>query len=224
MISQLLKNYNSVIVLDGTVPSKKLLSKLCRRKHVLCADGAYKKVSNYGLHADFISGDFDSLDKNLVDEGIHVNHIEDQNSTDFEKAIDLVRQQQIGPSLITGFSGGEIDHIIGNISILVKFFDKTNKHEFCFLDQDSKGHIKFGMVIHDKFNSELKHKSIISLIPFPEAVVSSIGLKYEMDELELKQTSGLLGLRNETSSNGGFTITVHKGLVLLIADISYLFG
>ena len=223
MISQLLRNHKSTLVLDGTIPKQNLLKKICGSKKIICTDGSYSKVIKLGIKVNYVSGDFDSIGSGSIGHDVKINRDEDQYSTDFEKTIALIRSESLGPAIITGFSGGEIDHIMGNIQILVKFFDSKNKHEFCFIDQDNKGNVKIGIVVDDYFRTSHRAGSIVSLTPFPEAIVSSEGLKYPMHKMSLKQTSGLLAIRNETSDNNAFAITIHSGRVLLIADISYLF-
>jgi thiamine pyrophosphokinase len=73
------------------------------------------KDKNFPLaQLDFISGDFDSHTGN--DENIyHEKFIftPDQNFTDFQKALDILKNKGIKKVDVYGGSGGEQDHFLG---------------------------------------------------------------------------------------------------------------
>ncbi len=85
---------------------------------IYCADGAFNKIkvsSTICKKLGLIIGDGDSIEQ------AHKTHVPyqlyyDQNTTDFEKALLWLIDNQFQEVIIFGFGGGEMDHYLGNIS------------------------------------------------------------------------------------------------------------
>ena len=101
---------------------------------IACTDGAfhYLKEKNFTLEKlDFISGDFDShsgIDENIYHEKFIFTP--DQNFTDFQKALDILKNQGVQKVDVYGGSGGEQDHFLGNLHVAFLF---KNEMEITFL-------------------------------------------------------------------------------------------
>ena len=159
---------------------------------IACTDGAfhYLKEINFPLaQLDFISGDFDSHTGN--DENIyHEKFIftPDQNFTDFQKALDILKNKGIKKVDVYGGSGGEQDHFLGNLHVAFLFKDLM---EITFYDEFSSY-----FFIPKDFEINNVEGKMVSLLPFPkvENLVTD-GLNWELKNEDLEITKRI-GTRN----------------------------
>ena len=159
---------------------------------IACTDGAfhYLKEKNFPLaQLDFISGDFDSHTGN--DENIyHEKFIftPDQNFTDFQKALDILKNKDVKKVDVYGGSGGEQDHFLGNLHVAFLFKDLM---EITFYDEFSS----YFFIPKDFEINNLEGK-MVSLLPFPkvENLVTD-GLNWELKNEDLEITKRI-GTRN----------------------------
>ena len=159
---------------------------------IACTDGAfhYLKEKNFPLaQLDFISGDFDSHTGN--DENIyHEKFIftPDQNFTDFQKALDILKNKGIKKVDVYGGSGGEQDHFLGNLHVAFLFKDLM---EITFYDEFSS----YFFIPKDFVINNVEGK-MVSLLPFPkvENLVTD-GLNWELKNEDLEITKRI-GTRN----------------------------
>ena len=159
---------------------------------IACTDGAfhYLKGKNFTLaQLDFISGDFDSHTGN--DENIyHEKFIftPDQNFTDFQKALDILKSKGIKKIDVYGGSGGEQDHFLGNLHVAFLFKDLM---EITFYDEFSS----YFFIPKDFVINNVEGK-MVSLLPFPkvENLVTD-GLNWELKNEDLEITKRI-GTRN----------------------------
>lgn len=217
MIEKILAGYKSVTILNGTLPSERIIKQLTNNKIIIGADSSQELILK-NIVPDILIGDFDSRNINSVAEIIEDN---DQYTTDFEKSIRLLRERQLTPSLVIGFSGGEIDHILGNIHSLIKHHQSNE--ELFFIDQDNKGNIKLGVVVSNYFETFHSPGYKVSIFPFQKAIISTEGLKYPLVHQLIEQTAGTLAIRNETITEEKVKIKVDQGIILVVFDITYIF-
>ena len=159
---------------------------------IACTDGAfhYLKEKNFSLDKlDFISGDFDSHSGN--DENIyHEKFIftPDQNFTDFQKALDILKNKDVKKVDVYGGSGGEQDHFLGNLHVAFLFKDLM---EITFYDEFSSY-----FFIPKDFEINNVEGKMVSLLPFPkvENLVTD-GLNWELKNEDLEITKRI-GTRN----------------------------
>ena len=181
---------------------------------IACSDGAfhYLKEKNFPLEKlDFISGDFDS--HSGKDETIyHEKFIftPDQNKTDFEKSLEIIKERGYKEVDVYGGSGGEMDHFLGNLTVAFIFKDDL---KITFFDDHS--HYFFApniLVLND-----VKNK-LISLYPFPKAEnITTKGLKWSLIKENLEITNRI-GTRNFAQENS-VTIEFDTGnLVVFIGN------
>lgn len=159
---------------------------------IACTDGAfhYLKEKNFSLDKlDFISGDFDShsgIDENIYHEKFIFTP--DQNFTDFQKALDILKSKGIKKIDVYGGSGGEQDHFLGNLHVAFLFKDLM---EITFYDEFSSY-----FFIPKDFEINNVEEKMISLLPFPkvENLVTD-GLNWELKNEDLEITKRI-GTRN----------------------------
>ena len=180
---------------------------------LIAADGASNKLISDGLTPDFIIGDLDSIAKQYLTTKYNIIHIKDQNTTDFEKCLAEMQTRDLFPSLVLGITGGEIDHSIYNLNC---FMRHAKEHELFFLDVDENNKFKWGLPVFGKKTFAGKIGKTISLMPFPEAIVSSIGLKWDLIRAPLAVAANS-SIRNVVTKEK-VTIQVHSGNLLVILD------
>lgn len=215
MICQL-PEYQSIIVLNSLL-NPGIYPLLKQSIPILAADGAARHLIQAEIYPKYIIGDHDSFDGHAGNQA-KIIKIEDENSTDFEKTILFARQQLLTPSLILGINGGELDHILGNSMTLLKY---GNKQDLYCLDSYLQGNeIRFKLIIPlaaESLTLELPKNTLISIVPFEKTVVSSQGLRWELQNTIL-QPDCLISLRNQTLLPS-VNITVQEGKSLLIIDM-----
>ena len=181
---------NALLFINGTPP--KNLPNTEGYAIIACTDGAfhYLKEKNFSLEKlDFISGDFDShsgIDENIYHEKFIFTP--DQNFTDFQKALDILKNKDVKKVDVYGGSGGEQDHFLGNLHVAFLFKDLM---EITFYDEFSSY-----FFIPKDFEINNVEGKMVSLLPFPkvENLVTD-GLNWELKNEDLEITKRI-GTRN----------------------------
>ena len=198
----------AILFINGTPP--KNLPKTEGYDVIACTDGAfhYLKEKNFSLEKlDFISGDFDShtgSDENLYHEKFIFTP--DQEFTDFQKALDILKGKDVKKVDVYGGSGGEQDHFLGNLHVAFLF---RKELEVTFFDE-------FSSYFFIPKNFELNNIAgrMISLLPFPKVEnLATSGLNWELKNEELDLTKRV-GTRNFAKENT-VKISYTKGDLLI---------
>ena len=198
----------AILFINGTPP--KNLPKTEGYDVIACTDGAfhYLKEKNFSLEKlDFISGDFDShtgSDENLYHEKFIFTP--DQEFTDFQKALDILKGKDVKKVDVYGGSGGEQDHFLGNLHVAFLF---RKELEITFFDE-------FSTYFFIPKNFELNNVAgrMISLLPFPKVEnLATSGLNWELKNEELDLTKRV-GTRNFAKENT-VKISYTKGDLLI---------
>ncbi|OWK73811.1 thiamine diphosphokinase [Flavobacteriaceae bacterium JJC] len=164
---------------------------------IACSDGAfhYLKEKNFPLEKlDFISGDFDSHSGS--DEDIyHEKFIftPDQDKTDFEKSLEIIKEKGFKKVDVYGGSGGEMDHFLGNLTTACLF---KKDLEITFYDEFSTYFFSPNHLVLESVKGKM-----ISLYPFPAAEkISTQGLNWPLTKEDLILTQKI-GTRNFASED-----------------------
>lgn len=175
------------LFLNGLAPKK--LPQLKQFDKIYCTDGAYNYLKKLGVKVDVVSGDFDSIDPDEVSSETEVVKTMDQDFTDFEKALQLIKERNFKEVYVYGSSGMEHDHFLGNLSTGLKF-----KDDLALVFFDDYSYFFFA----DKSTTLDNYKGrIISLYPFPFTKgISTKGLKYSLNNEDLDLTERI-GIRNQ---------------------------
>lgn len=164
-----IKNYKSIICLDGELPIEFLKN---MELPIFAADGAANALIKNNINPEVIIGDLDSVDISILKK-FKYKKDEDQDSTDFEKALHYVNDLNLCPAIITGISGGYIDRIFMNLNIV------TQSKSAIF----TKG--LFGFPSDRNCNLNLSINTKISIFGAPYCKVTSNGLKWELKNTTL---------------------------------------
>lgn len=196
-----INDYKSIICLDGEF-SVSFLKNFSLP--IIAADGAANELLSGGVNPFVVIGDLDSANSKVLDR-CNCIRIDDQNSTDFEKALFYAKKENLLPSIITGINGGCLDRILMNINV----FSQTNS---VFLSKDMTG-----LIISGHKELQMPVSSKISMFGINEAVVSSRGLRWELDNTFLS-FGGFCSCSNRTiQENVSFDV---KGKILAFVYIT----
>jgi thiamine pyrophosphokinase len=175
---------------------------------VICADGGANTALKMGITPDVIVGDLDSIHAEALVKFRRVEMFEDRSdqTTDLEKAISWTIQSNFDHITVVGASGKRLDHTVGNLGVLRKFYPDAiitlvdDNGELCYVGRE--------------YSFEAEKGDVVSLIPLNRCEgVSTDGLKYPLDREDLE-----LGVREGTSNvvvSSPVSIKVKKGHLLL---------
>lgn len=199
----------ALIIANGEPPQKKRVVALAKLAGtVICADGGANTALKMGITPDAIVGDLDSIRAEALVKFRRVAFYEDRNdqTTDLEKAITWAIQSNFDHITVVGASGKRLDHTVGNLGVLRKFYPDAiitlvdDIGELCYVGREH--------------SFEAEKGDIISLIPLNRCEgVSTNGLQYPLDGENLE-----LGVREGTSNvviSSPVSIKVKKGHLLL---------
>lgn len=194
------KNYRSIICLNGELPAKAFFN---LSLPIIAADGALNQLSEMNIKPNMVIGDFDSVDKALL-QNFPSLHLPNQSSSDFEKCFAYVKEKKLMPAIIVGLDGGCLDHVLNNLN----FFTST---ESMFYTRAMKG-----IMLHEGEHIALHQakQTKISLFGLPSATLSTHGLKWDLIKTQLSfpgKNSSFNRTQAETVS-----IEIHAGNLLLL--------
>lgn len=179
-----MKTKKAFILLNGSEPAN--FPNLSNYDIVCAIDGAYNHFEANNIIPDLVTGDFDSI--NTIPTSVEVIKTPNQEFTDFEKALQILKHRGFTHIDVYGGSGKEHDHFLGNIStalqwkmgLTISFFDDFGKYFF----------IEDSVIL-----TNVKEKNI-SLIPFPTASgIITKGLMYPLNN-ETLSFGERIGTRN----------------------------
>ncbi len=211
-----MKNRNSMpehrkalIIADGMHPPPQKVRSLSRKADiVVCADGGANYAGKIGIRPDIILGDLDSITPQTVKKfkNIPLMYVDDQETTDLEKAILYCLNLKSSSVTIAGGLGSRIDHATGSLGCLKKYSSRCN-----IMLYDSLGVL---VPVRTFLRMRTQPGEHISLIPLTRCSgVTTKNLKYPLTNEPLE-----IGVREGISNEAtGRTVSVrvHRGTLLL---------
>lgn len=216
---------NRFLILTGGTLSGEFLTDFLREREfekIICVDGALELVEKLGLDIDYLVGDFDSVKKEVLElflerrekEGLPVTirrFQPEKDNTDTDIAVSLALSEGAGEITILGATGSRIDHLLGNIQMLLKplwagvpafIYDACNK---IYLIDGKR-----------RFYRDKLYGPYISFLPFDGTVkgVTQRGFKYETCKVDFTLGESL-GISNELLEEEG-SISFQEGRFLVI--------
>ncbi len=200
-----------LIILNGEI-NKQLLTDFINKQHpvIISADGASDFLYKHKIIPNYITGDLDSISNQSV-KYFKRNKVEiimdtDQDYSDFEKAINLAIYLKLKNICVIGYEGKRVDHTLNNISIMKKYYKKS---EIKFIDTAYEA-----FFIKQKIKFKYPLLETISLLAMPKAGgIKTKGLIYPLanETLEMGRREGALNISNDTV----VTIEFKTGCLLL---------
>lgn len=213
MIKKINHSNHWLLVANGRGLSQHKLQQLAQDKNVLVLDGAYRILLQAGVMPDTLLGDFDSIHpedlQHARSASIQVIEAVDQNKSDLEKGIEYLDQQNATDICIVAGTGKRLQHTLHNLYILKKYYQVQRALKL----------VSETEIICYYHDAEVmlagKIQDSVGLFGFPHAVVSSVGLKYEMSHyiLDFEKASSV---SNELASEQ--VLLKISGDVLLIHE------
>ncbi len=199
----------ALVIANGEPPKKQRLLALAREASiVICADGGANTALKAGIVPDAIVGDMDSIHAEALVKfkRVPTYEVRDDDTTDLEKALAWAVKEKYVHITVTGAYGRRLDHTVGNLGVLPKFYPDAIVR---FVDD--LGELLF---VGREISLEAAKGDLVSLIPLTRCEgVTTRGLRYALVDEELE-----LGVREGTSNvveSSPIAIHVREGHLLL---------
>jgi thiamine pyrophosphokinase len=166
-----IKKYKSILCLHGKLSNYEFLKSA--NIPIIAADGGANNLHAIGIKPDLIIGDLDSVCLNVLNESRYLK-IDEQDSSDFQKAAQYIVENGLAPSIVCGVNGGYLDHILNNIGI----FMSTN---FTLYDESVIGCVLKNGVHQFNFQRDTK----LSIFGIPRCKISTRGLRWNLTRTTL---------------------------------------
>jgi len=177
---------------------------------IIAADGGANICAEKRIMPDAIIGDMDSIaDRKYWQDKSKLVEVEDQETTDFEKCLQL---SQAPVTIAIGMAGERVDHTLANLDILLRY---GGKRRLAIATKED-----LIIRVSGAFEFDALPGSRISVLPVaPIKFSRSDGLKYPLDGVELAPGKRV-GISNNTET-GRFAIEPAEGVTsayLLVMD------
>ena len=113
-----------IIISGGKPPSKELLMQEVKKDtFIIAADSGADCLYEYNIMPDLLLGDFDSINKNILDYFKKSNctidiYPTEKDYTDTEIAVKKALSMKPNEIILLGCTGSRVDHLLGNIGML----------------------------------------------------------------------------------------------------------
>ncbi|MDF2800116.1 MAG: hypothetical protein K0S61_19 [Anaerocolumna sp.] len=210
---------NNILILTGgriSIPFAKEYIKKFNYDTVIAVDRGLAYAKELSVPIDYIVGDFDSVDKRIMDEYIDsdikiMEYNPEKDATDTELALELSLELMAEEVTILGASGSRIDHTLANINLLYNLLKKKVKASI--VDEWNKVYL---IEEDTTLNKDLLHGPYLSILPFMDTVkgVYLTGFKYPLANRTMYPYSSL-GISNEIIDNTA-NIRLQSGILIVI--------
>ena len=171
-----------VIISGGTVPSYKLIEKeLENGAFLICADSGGNGLYKYNIIPNYLIGDFDSISETALNffskqkQCIIERYPSDKDVTDTELVLNKAIELGGDEIVFLGCTGTRIDHLMGNIGMLLKCLKLNIKASM----KDDYNHIE---MINKPIKIKKEFGSNFSIQAYSDVVqgLTIRGAKYEL--------------------------------------------
>ncbi|WAM32369.1 thiamine diphosphokinase [Caldicellulosiruptor naganoensis] len=205
----------AVVISNGNVEDKAFYEEyLNKADFVICCDGGANVAYKYGFLPNLIIGDFDSVDKNVLEyfRSKNVEILEyprEKDKTDTQIAVEYLAGKDFDEVIMLSCTGKRIDHVLANITLLYYLLERNIKSFIA----DRNNIIT---MTKDKIKIEGKKGSILSLLPYTKTVrgISTKGLYYPLKDgsMEFGNPYGISNVIIEDEA----IVEVKEGVLLVI--------
>lgn len=205
------------LIISGGDINSETIEKILNNKFniIIAVDRGLQALYSVGIKPNYIIGDFDSVDKELLNayknndlKVIKLNPEKDYSDT--HMALKLAIELESEEVYIIGALGKRMDHALANIHILKEALDKNVKCKI--LDENNEIQL---INTYTELKNDANYK-YISLIPLTTEVtgVTLNGLKYTLENAVLN-IGHSIGISNEQILDIA-TIDLKEGILILI--------
>lgn len=207
-----------LVITGGTISQEFIKKHLYENVYelIIAVDRGLAIAKDLNLNVDHIVGDFDSINKEILNEYkelptvIH-SYSPIKDETDTSIAMELALSYNPKSIMILGGLGSRFDHSLANIYLLSLALKK--EVEACIIDENNKIYLKDNNFSIQK--SE-QYGDFVSLLPFCGEVegLTLKGFKYSLDKAVLEKGC-ILGISNEIIDSKG-VVEITKGALIII--------
>ena len=205
---------SAIIISGGSLNTAWLKEWLNTNKYnlIIAVDKGLEALDLLNIEADYIIGDFDSIDTNVLKK-YNKNVIKlnpEKDFTDTHEGLKLAISLECEKVDIVGAIGTRIDHVLANINILKEPLEKNIKTRI--IDENNQIFL-INRSVKIKKDDNYKYLSIIPLTTTVEGITLK-GFKYLLNNyiLNLGQS---IGVSNEQLKEEA-TIELKKGILIVI--------
>jgi len=203
----------ALIIANGEACNRELVDQLLEWSPlVVVLDSAIERVIELGIKVDVLIGDFDrEFDYRKYQDlqfPIEIIKVDDQNSTDLDKAYQYLIDRKIPSVNVVWATGKRADHTFTNLTNVIKFIDKL---KIVLLDDYSKV-----FLLPKNYKKWYPKDTPISLIPLGkvnEIKTSNLAYPLNNESLEIGFKSGS---SNHVSEDGLVEISYKEGYLLMM--------
>jgi len=187
---------------------------------VWCADGGLIHAQTYGLTADVVVGDCDSVTAAALEAAVAsgaklIKHPANKNASDLELTLRELADGNYTEVTLLAASGGRTDHALFNWMLVLQ---QDWPFQLTVIDETVRA-----FLVHSNihFNAPLAMGTVVSLLS-RESVsgVTTHGLRYALTDARLMGGS-TLGLSNEVDGTGDVRVSVKTGRLLVCVVHNY---
>lgn len=204
----------ALLISGGRQVSKELIEKYLDR-FIIIADGGARLLMKYGLGADILLGDLDSIGEEALtyikEHEIEVKKFPAKKDfTDTELAISYLVDEGYKDIVILGALGTRLDHELANLMNLKKLYKKGVRAKI----EDDYNEVIY--VEEGSYYFEKTNKKYFSLINAGDSMnFTTKGLYYEVEDLEINSENPSRGVSNEMVGEKA-TIKINSGSAFII--------
>lgn len=204
----------ALLISGGRQVSKELIEKYLDR-FIIIADGGARLLMKYGLGADILLGDLDSIGEEALtyikEHEIEVKKFPAKKDfTDTELALSYLVDEEYKDIVVLGALGTRLDHELANLMNLKKLYKKGIKAKI----EDDYNEVIY--VEEGSYDFEKTNKKYFSLINAGDRMnFTTKGLYYEVEDLEINSENPSRGVSNEMVGEKA-TIKINSGSAFII--------
>lgn len=199
----------AVLVITGGSPEPRtVLEGLPPLVRVIAADSGLDHAARLGVIADLLVGDLDSVTDSSLAKTVQA-FSPDKDKTDLELAMDAAIELRPPQIIVVGGSGGRLDHLLANASLLAS--PRFSTTPICWLAGGSETH-----VVHSATEFHGAVGDLLSLIPYggPAHGVTTHGLRWPLVKATLSPGT-TWGVSNEMTDSRA-KVEISTGILMAI--------
>jgi len=206
----------TIIISGGNINKDFLENEISKGnyKNIIAVDKGLEILDTCKIKPNYIIGDFDSLNENILEKYINDNSVKiiklnpEKDFTDTHMALKLAIELESTEVTIIGAIGTRIDHTLANIHILKEPLEKNIKCNI-LNENNNITLINETTVLKNKY-------PYISLMPLTTTVegITLKGFKYTLNNATMKIGESI-GVSNEQIEEEGI-IEMEKGILIVI--------
>ncbi len=200
---------SALLLLNGDIPEPALVRRVAGHcSFLVCADGGARHAAKLGLVPAAVVGDMDSLPKPLPRSWKKTSFLcdFDEDSSDFEKALDFIWEAGCSRLYVAGLLGGRLDHALVNLALAEAYGSRAS---LVVVDRGLATLMGPG-----RYRLPSRKGELVSLLAAGQgARVSFSGVRYPLKKALLKP--GGRGLSNVAA--GPVSLAVHSGRVWVMS-------